>query len=331
MKKVIFTCFLAVLCTISFAQKSCPDTVSDQDGYVYHTISIGNQCWLKENIRAKYDVNGILIPKGDVEAMVLEHNPKAVGRCYPDGDQANHDDYGYLYTWEAARKVCPKGWHLPTHVEWSELQYYLMSNEFCGNSRLNVAKSIAAKEGWDESLVPYSVGNRISHNNSTDFSAMPAGEYVEGYQDFGRNAYFWCADEFQDEDAYAFVISCACTDPHMLSFHRSSFRSVRCMRDENVSATESAKPARVSENDAKASDKQGKAVAEPQTKEAAPAEETIDPNADYIIYELKEGDQLGKIGRKYGFTGKQLQDFNNLTEEQTRRMQIGQKIKIPKK
>ena len=331
MKKIIFTCFISILCTMTFAQKNCPDTIFDQDGYTYHTVTIGNQCWLKENIRAKYDVDGILIPKGDVETMVIERNPKVVGRCYPDGNQENHEDYGYLYTWEAAKKVCPKGWHLPTHVEWSDLQYHLMTNDYCGDSRLNIAKSLAAQEGWDESIVKCAIGNHATHNNSTDFTAMPAGECVDGFQDFGRNAYFWSATDLQDDDAYAFVLSCTCTDPHMLSFHKSSFRSVRCLRDANAPATESTKPTKVDNETAKPTNKPNETKTESQQKAVSPAEETIDPNADYIIYELKAGDQLGRIGLKYGFTGKQLQDFNNLTEEQTRKLQIGQKIKIPKK
>ena len=31
---------------------------------------------------------------------------------------AYEEEFGRLYTWEAAQKACPKGWHLPTDDEW---------------------------------------------------------------------------------------------------------------------------------------------------------------------------------------------------------------------
>ena len=312
MKRMIVICTLVSLCLLGYSQKNCPDTLTDQDGYMYHGVVIGNQCWMKENIRAKYDREGVLVSKGNVESSRLDVNPEEIGRCYPDGNQENHESYGYLYTWSAAMKVCPRGWHLPTHAEWSELQYYLMGNRYCGDSRLNTAKALADKEGWEESIVKYSVGNRPSQNNATDFSALPAGIGGDGYQDFGRSAYFWCATEFEDDHAYTFVVSFSSTDPHMLSLQKGQYLSVRCLRDEGVAADKT---------DAKDSDK-----AKTDKTETTPVE-----NEDYFLYEIKAGDQLGKIGLKYGFTGKQLQEYNNMTEEQTRKLQIGQKIKIPKK
>ena len=40
--------------------------------------------------------------------------------CY-DNDPENCKKYGRLYTWEAAKKACPKGWHLPSDAEWKIL------------------------------------------------------------------------------------------------------------------------------------------------------------------------------------------------------------------
>lgn len=40
--------------------------------------------------------------------------------CFEDKDK-NCEKYGRLYTWEAAQKACPSGWHLPTDEEWKAL------------------------------------------------------------------------------------------------------------------------------------------------------------------------------------------------------------------
>ena len=38
----------------------CPDapTVTDYDGNVYNTVQIGNQCWMKEDLRTTHYANG---------------------------------------------------------------------------------------------------------------------------------------------------------------------------------------------------------------------------------------------------------------------------------
>jgi len=66
------------------------------------TVVIGTQTWMAENLRVARDPEG---------------NPVQCW-CY-DNDEQNCNKYGRLYTWEAAIKACPKGWHLPSDEEWS--------------------------------------------------------------------------------------------------------------------------------------------------------------------------------------------------------------------
>ena len=53
-------------------------------------------------------------------------------------------------------------------------------------------------------------------------------------------------------------------------------------------------------------------------------------NADGT-YTVKAGDSIPKIARKLGVKSKDLQSVNNLSDEATRRLQIGQKLQVPGK
>jgi len=89
-----------------------------RDGKTYRTIKIGNQTWMAENFAYKPD-------KGSYWAY--EKNDMYVAK------------YGYSYTWETARAICPDGWHLPSKEE-----YVILMNEIGNNTfkeMLNGGKS----------------------------------------------------------------------------------------------------------------------------------------------------------------------------------------------
>jgi len=65
----------------------------------YTTITIGNQRWLAENMRFE---------------------TSSGSWCYKKNED-NCSEYGRFYTFEAAKKACPEGWHLPSSREWQEL------------------------------------------------------------------------------------------------------------------------------------------------------------------------------------------------------------------
>jgi uncharacterized protein (TIGR02145 family) len=75
----------------------------ERDGHEYRAIEIGGKTWLAENFRYQNQTNRIN------------------GIYVVNGSRENTEDYGYLYTWEAAQAACPEGWHLPTDEEWKKL------------------------------------------------------------------------------------------------------------------------------------------------------------------------------------------------------------------
>ena len=191
--------------------QACPGTptVTDVDGNVYNTVQIGDQCWMRENLKttkyAKKYANGTTIPLG------TEYSYDVAYRYYPDNDSANVTDYGYLYNWAAVMKgasssnsnpsgvqgICPNGWHVPSDAEWTELTNYVSSHSqyVCGSSTSKIAKALASETGWNSSADYCDVGNNPSTNNATGFSARPAGYCSGNYTYFGSNAYFWSATQ----------------------------------------------------------------------------------------------------------------------------------------
>ena len=184
-------------------------TVTDIDGNVYNTVQLGNQCWMRENLRTTRFANGdsILIDPNPVSLNYMQEVNLNPYRYVPNNDSSNVLVYGYLYNWSALMRgdscsyavpsgvqgICPDGWHVPSFYEWEELRICVTEqNAFiCGDTNINVGKSLAAADYWDLCEEACCVGNNQSSNNATGFSACPAGIYHNGtWSEFGQHACF---------------------------------------------------------------------------------------------------------------------------------------------
>ena len=100
--------------------------VTDVDGNVYATVSIGTQVWMVENLKATHYRDGSDIPyeSDDTVWSTLTTG----GYCWYNNDSTNKSTYGALYNFHAvidSRCLCPEGWHIPTEFEWLALEAYL--------------------------------------------------------------------------------------------------------------------------------------------------------------------------------------------------------------
>ena len=194
--------------------QSCPGatTVSDYDGNVYNTVKIGDQCWMKENLRTTHFADGTLIPLGNTGSSTDYY------RYNPNQNSGNVTLYGYLYNWAAVmhdetqsetnpsdvQGICPTGWHVPSLSEFNQLATYLSNHvEYtCAENNEYIAKALAATEGWEFSSgsSDCAIGNDLSVNNGTGFSALPAGQFspysTSSYYGFGQTIYLWSATEY---------------------------------------------------------------------------------------------------------------------------------------
>ena len=168
------------------------DSVTDYDGNAYPTVEIGEQCWMKENLRTTHYADGTEILVGDPNST-YPFFPFTPYRCAPGNNNANVPVYGLLYNGFAAcgtslsdfyQGVCPEGWHLPNQNEYEQLIDYVggQSQYVCGGS--SIAKSLASPSGWiGTSSNTCSVKYCPDENNATGFTAVPAGANGTGLGD----------------------------------------------------------------------------------------------------------------------------------------------------
>jgi uncharacterized protein (TIGR02145 family) len=186
-----FFCILTLLLTSCLPKVTTNtennETVTDMDGNVYQTVTIGTQTWMKENLRTNHYRNGDAIPN------VADDNEWTTGVwCDYNNDAANGKKYGHLYNWYAvsdSRNIAPEGWHVATDTEWTTLTEYVSAH--LGKSP-NQAKALAASTDWTAPSYEVDIiGWDLTLNNSTGFSALPCGYRDVVFYDIGYSCHWW--------------------------------------------------------------------------------------------------------------------------------------------
>ena len=216
-------------------------TVTDVEGNTYNTVWIGEQCWMKENLRTRKYADNTPISLGTTASTTDAY------RYYPNNDSSNVATYGYLYNWAAAMRgngassaipsnvqgVCPDGWHLPSQGEWTQLTNYVKNkSEFrCENNANYYAKALASTTGWDSYATTCAVGNNPSDNNQTGFSAMPAGYFNSNTSaGFGKYAYSWSTTQYNATEVWIFTVYYYSAGASFLGYSKVNGFPVRCLQ-----------------------------------------------------------------------------------------------------
>ncbi len=184
-----------------------PTVVTDIDGNVYHTVKIGTQVWLVENLKTTKYNDGTSIPLiSDGTAWSALSTP---GYCFYNNDATNKATYGLLYNWFTVNtgRLAPTGWHVPTHAEWITLENFLIDNgyNYDGTTTGNkIAKSMAAKEYWNSDTGIGNIGNDLTKNNASGFTALPGGfRSTEGiFGGIGNYGHWWTSTEFNSSTTW---------------------------------------------------------------------------------------------------------------------------------
>jgi len=154
------------------------DFSTPSDNQTYKTVKIGNQIWMAENLNAN--------TKGS--------------KCYND-EPAYCQKYGRLYSWQAALKACPSGWHLPSNAEWEVLYRYVDGTKGLGPYRSETAGGyLKSRKGWED----YE-GRSGNGTDDYGFNALPGGlGYLDGRSatSIGKYGNWWSSTEYDDTRAY---------------------------------------------------------------------------------------------------------------------------------
>jgi uncharacterized protein (TIGR02145 family) len=205
-------------------ERFCPDCPTVlYEGKTYHTVQIGNQCWLKENLDVGTMIQGI---ENQTSNGVIEKY------CYND-DPNNCITYGGLYQWneamqyvtnEGAQGICPPGWHLPTDDEWAILGDLLGGSNIAG-SKMKSTGTIEAGTGlWH---APNSGATNVS-----GFTGLPGGlRNLAGiFGNLGNNALFWSSTGTYDT-AWCRMLSYNVPSLGRAGNYKIYGFSVRCVKD----------------------------------------------------------------------------------------------------
>ena len=210
------------------------DTVTDIDGNVYQTVQIGDQLWMKENLKVTHYNNGEEIPTGYSNDDWANLSTGAY--TVYDDNESNTNTYGNLYNWYAvddSRAIVPEGWHVSTDDEIKELEMYLgMSQEEADISEWRGTDEGSKLSGRADLWNDGDLENNPEFGTS-GFTALPGGYRNDGdiYDDMGSHGYFWSSTENSSNYAWNRVLYYYSSDIDRYDYDKKFGFSVRCVKD----------------------------------------------------------------------------------------------------
>ena len=210
-------------CTTYGNEISFSTTVTDIDGNVYHTVSVGTQLWMVENLKTTRYRNGDLIGSTSPATLDIRSESAPKYQWASSGNEINASAYGRLYTWysvEDSRYVCPRGWHVPIDAEWTILTDYLGGLGISGGKLKDV--------GYAHWLSP-----NTGATNETGFTALPAGYRLSSgvFGGFRTDGLWWSLAEVSTTDAWTLGMGNSYIEAYGGNNAKNSGYSVRCLRD----------------------------------------------------------------------------------------------------
>ncbi len=178
--------------------------VTDVDGNIYNVITIGNQCWTKENLKTGHYKNGTAIPTGLTNTDWASTTSGAY--AIYNNDLVNDSIYGKLYNYYTVidpAGLCPANWHVPSESEWNSMAKYL---EPTADTSCNYCSQSATLGGkLKETGTSHWATPNGSATNSSSFSALPSGwrSYNGNYLFIHLDGYFWNTTAFGPGSGYS--------------------------------------------------------------------------------------------------------------------------------
>jgi len=208
---------------------ACPGTptVTDADGNVYNTVLIGNQCWMKENLKTTKYRNGTSIDYPGADNNAWQNNTTGAYAGY-NNDISWKDIYGALYNWHAvnnANGLCPTGWHVPTDAEFTAMTNHLGGTSVAGGKMKSTRTVPDPHPRWNSP--------NTGATNESNWSAFPGGyrSTSGSFDDIGDFGNFWSSTEYSTTTAWYRYLYYNVADVNRDYSPKGYGFSVRCLRD----------------------------------------------------------------------------------------------------
>ena len=247
MKKKVFLIYFVLLCFFMLTIKAQNEplksyNLKDVDGNAYNTIQIGDQIWMAENLKSTKYRNHEAIPL--VTDSSAWRNLSSPGYCWYNNDSITYISSGALYNWYVVEtgNLCPSGWHVPSHSEWSTLIKYLEANgyNYDGTYTENkIAKSLTTSTNWKPSDKKGAIGEikKRKKEKNTGFSAQPSGDRCwdgkfSEISNINNDCSWWTSTEDKDlKRAISMFLYYANIELGGIIGPKNEAYSVRCIKD----------------------------------------------------------------------------------------------------
>ena len=229
-------------------------TISDVDNNVYETVSIGNQCWTKQNLKvSKYnDMTAIPLDASAADGSSGSWPAWQSGAYTIYGNESsastNATNYGFLYNWFAAagiitnmgsptKNICPTGWHVPTDGEWTIMIQTLDPSQLVNSGNISSyngpQSAFAGREMKSTSTLWDIASSPSPGTNTSGFSALPGGQRTSNgsFGLKGSFTLFWSTTGFNPPNAWYRTLQNSNPEVIRANGDKLAGASIRCLKD----------------------------------------------------------------------------------------------------
>jgi uncharacterized protein (TIGR02145 family) len=195
-------------------------------------VKIGNQMWSNRNLDVSTFRNGepIFYASNQIE-WTKASVEKIPAYCYLNFDNKNEKKLGKLYNYYAvadSRGLAPKGWHVPSKIEYEQMISALGGVKVAG-------KKMRSVTGWDiKDNYDFAYGNGDNSSGlNLLFNGSAGGDNYESGESFKYSVWLsrWWTITSRDETFAWFLDFDKYSEPRMNNYSKTDGNAIRLIKD----------------------------------------------------------------------------------------------------